>query len=225
MIGIFDSGVGGLCSLTELCRLMPYENIIYLADRENAPYGIRSRSELIGLCNRSIGRLIDYGAELVLMACCTASTVHSYLDVRYREISVPIIAPTAAVAAKYSRVAVIGTAATVRSRAFSRQIGRISDSLVKEFAHQELVGHIEGGCRDGNITESCLACLIKIVEQVRSFGADALILGCTHFTHLIGELSALLPEVAMISPAHVGAAEIYKRVKDKEKENGRLTYT
>jgi glutamate racemase len=215
MIGVFDSGVGGLCALKELRHILPREELVYLADRKNAPYGTKCRDELIRLCEADIARLIAFGAERVLIACCTASTVYPYLKEEYRRISTPIISPAAAVAAKLSRVAVIGTEATVRSGAFGVEIGRLGNTRVYEFAHQELVECVESGCRDGRTDEKCRSCLREVARQVESCGAEGLILGCTHFSHLSGELSRLLPDVRLISPATEGAralcASIYRK--------------
>ena len=74
MLGVFDSGVGGLAALRELRRLLPFEDMIYLADKENAPYGTKTEDELVALVREDVKRLRELGAEKILMACCTAST-------------------------------------------------------------------------------------------------------------------------------------------------------
>ena len=125
MIGIFDSGVGGKLALHELRKAVPNADLCFFADERNAPYGKKSENELVPLVRESIRVLKDAGADRILMACCTASTVYHLLSSEEREMCMPIITPTAkaaVAAASGGRIAVIATAATVKSRAFSREI-------------------------------------------------------------------------------------------------------
>lgn len=225
MIGIFDSGVGGLCAFYKLRELLPREDLIYLADRKNAPYGTKTKDEILSFTKSNIKRLRALGAERILIACCTASTLYGELSFGEREICTPIITPSAKIAATVGqKIAVIATEHTVRSRAFSREIGRFSDCPVTEMAEQELVRLVEGGNRDGRVSAECLSYLSGLSERVSTTGADTLILGCTHFSHLEGEIGALLPHIKIISPAHVGAEEIAKKINPKHRECGRVTY-
>jgi glutamate racemase len=225
LIGIFDSGVGGFCAYRELRRLLPKENILYLADRKNAPYGTKTKDEIIALTRADIGRLRSFGAEKILIACCTASSIHSDLPDKDREISLPIITPAARAAARLgSRIAIIATEHTARSSAFGREISAFSDAPCFEFAEQKLVSLVEGGSRDGRVSDECRKVLLSVREKVRGVKADLLILGCTHFSHLEGEISRLLPGVKIISPAREGARELAKAVKGRSAEAGRITY-
>ena len=225
MTGIFDSGVGGLAAYFELRRLLPREDIIYLADRKNAPYGTKTKDELIALTKKDIKRLCDMGASQVLIACCTASTVYSELSEWERAIATPIIAPAARVAAEGGRIAVIATEHTVRSGAFGKEIRRLShDSEVFERAEQALVAMVEHGSRDGEIKEECRAVLLEIAEWASDIRADTLVLGCTHFSHLEGTLGEMLPEVRIVSPAREGAKEI-ARLSCGKGRRGKITYT
>lgn len=211
MIGIFDSGVGGLCAFLELRRILPREEMIYLSDRRNAPYGTKTKDELIALTRKDIKRLADMGADKILIACCTASTLWNELDDGEKEITVPIIAPAARIAALGKRVLVIATEHTVSTGAFGREI-RLAcpECEVFEMARQRLVGLIESGCRDGRVGRECLAELDEISGFAREFHADTLVLGCTHFSHLEGTLGDRLPGVRIVSPAREGAREIAK---------------
>jgi hypothetical protein len=87
VIGIFDSGVGGICAYRHLREMLPRENILYLADRKNAPYGIKSRDEILGFTKTNIKRLRSLGADGILIACCTASSLYGLLDVDEQEIA------------------------------------------------------------------------------------------------------------------------------------------
>lgn len=228
MIGIFDSGVGGLTALFEVRRLFPRENVVYLADRENAPYGTKSRAEILLCVKRNISRLRALGAEKILIACCTASTLYPELNEDERSISIPIIYPTAHAAlraTKNRRIGIIATRATVRSRAFSRALSDFGEKTkTLECEAQALVGMIEGGLRDGaRLSAADTEILRDILLPIRSFGADTLILGCTHFPHLSGHISEMLPEVELINPSLEGATEL-KKIKTETVEDGRTVY-
>ncbi len=228
MTGIFDSGVGGLAAYLELRRLLPREDIIYLADRKNAPYGTKTKDELITLTKKDIMRLSLMGADRILIACCTASTVYGELDEWECEIATPIITPASRLAAEGARIAVIATEHTVRSRAFGQEIKKFSpSSKVFELAEQRLVSLVESGNRDGHLGGECHAELHKVSEWVMAIRADTLVLGCTHFSHLEWSLQDMLPHIKIVSPAREGAREIAKKIKNTHtaRENGRTVYT
>lgn len=201
MIGVLDSGRGGLVAYKELRRLIPRVDITYLADRKNAPYGNKSPSEILRLTECGIRRLGDMGCEIILIACCTASSLHEMLTEELRNISIPIITPTARLCRESKSVLVIATEHTVKSGAFSKEIKRFSTASVREIPMQPLVSLIEWG-RD---TKNAVEKIIKMCD-----GYDTLILGCTHFSHIYDELRARLPDVQILSPAHIGANEVRK---------------
>lgn len=225
MIGVFDSGVGGYNALSELRRLCPLCDLVYLADRGNAPYGTKTKEEVLRLVKSNLERLRNMGAYPILIACCTASTVYGELSAAERRLSVPIIAPGAEEAAKFRRITVIATERTVSERAFSREIHRIApEARVTEIATQHLVALVEGGARDGYLTPRETAELDKVAEKIRCDSPEALVLGCTHFSHLEAELSARLPNVRIISPARIGARELLRHCKPPS-GSGRIIYT
>jgi glutamate racemase len=226
MTGVFDSGDGGLIALSELRRQRPSIDICFFADRKNAPYGTKSEAELIRLVKKDSARLIAAGADKILMACCTASTVYRYLPEDLQKILIPIIAPTAKEAARVTgcgKVAVIATAATVRSRAFSREL--FTDKKIKEVTEVEtqgIVSMVESGVKDGKVGTNERKEIFKMLAPVRLSGADTLILGCTHFQHLLREISCMLPGVSVVSAAREGAKEMARITENSGK--GRTVY-
>lgn len=165
----------------------------------------------------------------MLIACCTASTVYERLARSEREVSIPIISPAARAAAKYNKIAVIATEATVRSRAFSREISALRpECLIDEIPTQRLVEYVERGARCGSMQTDCERMLDGLSDRIKSEKYDALVLGCTHFSHLEGEFQKRLPSVSVISPAREGAAALCKALKQKNKDfcqgNGRTVY-
>lgn len=215
MIGVFDSGAGGLTAIAEMRRLNPSVDVCFLADYENAPYGTKSEKELVRLVKNDVLRLISAGADDILMACCTASTVREYLPEAIKVTTLPIIAPAAKEAArvtKIGKIGVIATEATVRSGCFSRELfkyGAVTD--VFEVPTQQLVSLVEAGCSDRHIDKFQREILYNVLKPMKRFGIDTLILGCTHFSHLEREIGAALPGVRTVNASRIGAREIMKR--------------
>lgn len=213
MIGVFDSGDGGLCTVENIRRLAPDADICFLADRSNAPYGTKTRSEIISLAKKNIKRLKDEGAEKVLIACCTASSIYPYLSEAERKTAVPIIDATARAATEKTRlkkIGVIATKATVLSGAFEKSIKEfMPDADVYTEDTQELVSLIEGGAHDGNVKGRTLERLEKILSKIKYHSFDVLILGCTHFPRLEKTISQML-SCTTVSSALAGATEIIK---------------
>ncbi|MBO7304515.1 MAG: aspartate/glutamate racemase family protein [Clostridia bacterium] len=214
MIGIFDSGEGGINALREIKKRAPWIDVCFLADRKNAPYGTKSESELVELVSRDIERLLLIGANKILMACCTASTVYPLLDSRLRSAALPIISPTAEAAAAATvngKVGVIATEATVSSGAFSTALSRYgSVKQTFEVPAQILVQMVESGISDGRAPDVTRAKIRRLLSPIRESGADTLVLGCTHFCRLKQIIAGSLPGVRIISSSLSGALEMLK---------------
>lgn len=219
MIGIFDSGAGGLFALSELRAAKPLADLCFFADTANAPYGTREREEIARLLCAGISRLKSAGCEAVLIACCTASSVIDMLAPKERRGTVPIIQPTAVAAVRATRcaqIAVISTEATHKCSAFGKAITKIAPN-VKVFSQptQALVSLVEAGACDGNLTDAARHVLKKELSPLRSQDFDTLILGCTHFAHLEREIKQLMGDgVSIISSAKEGVAELLRSLSD-----------
>lgn len=219
MIGVFDSGAGGLFALAELRRLSPMADIAFYADTKNAPYGTKSREELIELVSRDVERLLSLGCERVLMACCTASTVYDFLPEEYRQISVPIISPTALSALKKTRnrkIGILSTEATEKSRAFVERITEYEPRALTVSAHSpELVRLAELGERDGYLSKGGFKTVEKSVSTFLGTGIDTLILGCTHFAYFENTIKDIL-SVNIVNSAREGALAMRKFTREGE---------
>ena len=220
MIGIFDSGAGGFTAISELRRLVPSADICFFADRKNAPYGTKSKNELIKLVESDILKLYRIGADKILMACCTASTVYESLTSKMKRLAIPIIEPTAREAARittYGKIGVIATEATASSGAFSKALAKFpSVKEVYELPLQRLVALVEDGAVDGNLKSRERDELSRLLAPMKN-KIDTLILGCTHFPHLEREISGCLPGVRLVSSSREGAREISKITKNTGK--------
>ncbi len=219
MIGVFDSGLGGLAALGELHRLLPKQSTLFLADRENAPYGTKSESELVHLVSEDVLRLMRAGAERILVGCCTACTVLDMLDDKLRRVCTPIIEPAVADAISVSRcgkIAVLCTEVSKRRAAFEAAAYKThADIEISAFAAQPLVALVEAGLRDGCVGRRERQMLCAACEGAIDSGADTLILGCTHFSHLentLGEITGM----KTVSAASSGARHFARMLLGKE---------
>ena len=211
-LGIFDSGEGGNNLLRHARRRNKRDDILFLCDRANSPYGTKRDFELSGIVNENIRLLKGMGAEKIIIACCTACTVYDSLT--DTEGVQPILEETARAAARVTdgKIAVIATGRTVASHAFKNALPRCE---VTEIEAQPLVGIIDGGECDGQHTRGTEQILHDILK--RGEGADTLILGCTHFS----SLSALCRRIGreygirhIVDSARVGASLIPRAAGD-----------
>jgi glutamate racemase len=208
MLGLFDSGRGGLNTVRYLKKYKADGDLIYLIDGNNAPYGIRTEKEITEIATENVRLLTDMGARRVLIACCTASTVHPNLPKRYQEVSVPIITPIARAtkrATRTGRIGVIATEHTVSSEAFRKALDGCS---VKQLSLSELVPLIDAGLSDDTVTDADITRLEAMLEPILKEDIDTLILGCTHFPALkntIDKIAEKYGDIRLIDSAKVGA--------------------
>lgn len=226
LLGLFDSGSGGLNTVRYVKEAAPSIDLIYKIDRENSPYGIKSKKELIGIIERNIDELTERGAQRVLIACCTASTLYGELSERHRAVSVPIISRVASEASETTengRIGVIATLATVRSHAFKKAL---LHRTVYELEAQKLVGLIDGGLCDATAEKEDEDMLRRIVLPLARKNIDTLILGCTHFPALCKSFEGVCRPLGIkriIDSAKVGAMALLEGVENERKEKWQTT--
>ena len=208
MLGLFDSGKGGLNTVRFLKASGLDLGLLYLIDRSNAPYGTKNEEIITKIAENNIKTLTGMGAERVLIACCTASTVHHLLPQAEREASIPIIQAIASEArgrTKTRKIGVLATHHTVSSHAFK---SALSDCEVTEFSAGELVTRIDAGACDENITDADEKMLRGLLEPLITAKIDTLILGCTHFSSIRLTAGRILEEhgiTELVDSARVGA--------------------
>lgn len=224
MIGIFDSGEGGLNTLRFLRQSLRRTNIIFLRDRKNSPYGKKSRDALIEITERNIGTLRSLGADKILIACCTASSLADSIDERLKENVISILAPTAekAKSVTMGKIAVLATEFTVKSRAFSKLL---TGTAVTEIEAQSLVDVVESGGKDGKLSDLSL---LQIEDSLSALpdGCDTLILGCTHFSSIRNTVGAIAKRKGIknvVDAAEVGAEAMLLCLGGKDEGLG-MTY-
>lgn len=197
-IGLFDSGLGGLTIWKELHELLPLENTIYLADSKNAPYGQKSKEEIIELSVKNTEFLLQQNAKIIVVACNTATTnaidyLRAHYDVPFIGIE-PAIKP-AAIDTKTGVIGVLATKGTLSSDLFHKAVKTHKNVKVLEQIGFGLVPLIEEGKIDApEMTQLLKEYVLPMVEQK----IDYLVLGCTHYPFLIPQLRQLLPEQVKI---------------------------
>ncbi|MBQ8350765.1 MAG: glutamate racemase [Clostridia bacterium] len=201
MIGLFDSGVGGLYALRELRARCPTADLLYFADTRNLPYGTREGWELMALGRRAITRLTSRGASVILSACGTISSVA--LPMLQNEFSLPlygILEPTveACRAVRGKEILLLGTQATVKAGLLSCMLERACGGSVTTLACPALVSMAE---RDVHGT----AAVGEVLASVCNRRPTAVVLGCTHFSHFAEEIGLLFPHSRIIDSAREAA--------------------
>ena len=193
LIGVFDSGVGGLSILDEALRQLPQHDYIYLADSANAPYGEKSSDWIAARSLTLCKHLSTQGCDAIVIACNTA-TAEAIAQIR-AELSIPIIGvepgiKPAAMQSQNGIVGVLATEATLKSDKFNALLATLPNHC--RFIKQSgagLVPLIEAGKADSQET---LDLLSKHLEPILDAGSDTLVLGCTHYPFLKKSIRKLL---------------------------------
>ncbi len=215
-IGIFDSGVGGTSIWKEINALLPNEDTIYLADSKNAPYGEKSKDEIVRLSIKNTDLLLDKGCKLIVVACNTATTnAIDYLRNNYNLPFIgiePAIKP-AAIQSQSKTVGVLATKGTLSSSLFhSTSENHANGIKIIEQVGTGLVPLIESGKVNSQETK---ALLVTYLKPMLAAGIDYLVLGCTHYPYLIPVLEGLLPENVKIIDSGEAVARQTKAVLAK----------
>jgi len=220
MIGIFDSGIGGLTVVRALRKARPDLSYVYLGDTARAPYGTKSPETIRRYAEECADFLLSKGAKAIVIACNTASSLASeHLRARYPGLPIfEVVGPAvraALAASKSKRIGLIGTRATVGSGLYGKLLKAADPSVEVVARHaQLLISMVEEGWVDEPETASAVA---KYVAPIREAGVDALILGCTHFPILKARIAEAMGEgVALIDSAEAVVAEFRATLEGDE---------
>ncbi len=215
-IGIFDSGVGGLTVARAIIDQLPNESIIYVGDTANSPYGPKSIQEVRELALAVMDRLVDEGVKLLVIACNSASAA-VLRDARERYTAgrgipvVEVIQPAvrrAVAASRNHKIGVIGTNATITSRAYDDAFAAAVQVQVESAACPRFVEFVERGITSG---PELLKAAEEYLAPIKAAGVDTLVLGCTHYPLLTGAISYVMGEdVTLVSSAEETAKDTYR---------------
>ena len=200
LVGLFDSGLGGLTVLRQVQALYPHTPCLYLGDTARVPYGQRSTQEIRAIAAEVVHWLRQQGVDVLLMACNTSNALA--LDVAVAEAGVPVLGLIDSVASAIDsdRVGILATPATAASGAYRRAIHACRPSaLVLEVGCPAFVPLIEAGNLElPELREAASGYLAPLLEA----RVDTIVLGCTHYPLLRPLLTSLLPpDVQLVDPA------------------------
>ena len=224
MIGVYDSGVGGLSVWRELVKLMPDEDYVYFSDAAHCPYGPKDPSYVVERACAVTDFLIDKGCSLIVVACNTATAAAiSYLRSHY---DIPFVGMEPAIkpAILHSRSGVVGvlaTAGTFKGKLYLNTLARFSGNVkVIQRVGEGLVETVEKGVLDGPEVEALVR---RCIDPMLEAGADHIVLGCTHYPFLQPVIERLAgPGVTIVNPAPAVARQaqrlLNKKVEPSQRE-------
>lgn len=211
-IGIFDSGVGGLTVGRAILDQLPNESTIYIGDTARGPYGPRPLAEVREFALETLDFLVEQGVKALVIACNTASAA-MLRDARerYKVPVIEVIQPAvrrAVAATRTGHIGVIGTRATIDSKAYLDAFAAAPQLQVTSIACPLFVEFVERGETSGaEITKIARDYLAPVMEAK----VDTLVLGCTHYPLLTGVISYVMGEgVTLVSSAEETAKDLYR---------------
>ena len=209
MIGVFDSGLGGLTAVKEIRRLLPEEDLVYFGDTGRVPYGTRSRQTIVQYAQQDVAFLQSKGVDAILVACGTVST--TALSILQKQSKIPVVGvvePACRAALEQTKsgaIAVIGTTATIRSGAFPAHLKDMRpDVRVYEQACPLFVPLVENGVIDKDDPIARLT-VERYLSRFKESDVDTMILGCTHYPILADVIADILPGITLINTGYEAA--------------------
>jgi len=212
-IGLFDSGIGGTSIFKAIHALIPFENTIYLADSKNAPYGEKSKEEIIALSRKNTELLLKHKCKLIVVACNTATT--NAIKTLREEYPVPFIGiepaiKPAALQTSTNSIGILATKGTLSSQLFNSTFSQYASGItVVEQIGEGIVELIEAGKKDSTEMELLLN---KFMQPMIRAKIDHLVLGCTHYPYIIPILKKLLPSNIRIIDSGEAVAKQTKNI-------------
>jgi len=216
-IGVFDSGVGGLTVVKQLMKLLPSESIIYFGDTARIPYGTKSEETVKRFALEDSFFLLDKNVKMIVVACNTASAIAIRMLKNILDVPViGVIEPGASAAVQYSRsgkIGVIGTAVTIRSGSYRREIHHLkSETQVISQACPLFVNLVEEGWIEDEATYLIAR---RYLQPVIENGVDTLILGCTHYPLLKNVIQKIMGRSVRLIDSGVETAKTVKKILDE----------
>ncbi len=208
-IGIFDSGIGGLTVYNTIKEKFPNENIVYLADTKNCPYGIKTLDEINKISVNNIKYLKKLGAKAVVVACNTATSSINNEIKDSDGFIIGVIEPTANLAyetSKSKRIGVFATNLTIKTEAYDRYL---KDAVVFGEGCSDFVLPIEEGKIHTEEMRNMIKNHVKALDNV-----DTLILGCTHFPYIKDEINKIIPNVSLVESGEATSKVLYDYLKE-----------
>jgi glutamate racemase len=225
LIGVFDSGLGGLTVLARVRERLPIVDVLYYADQAHVPYGDRTHADLLRLLRANLARFDEFGVDALVMACNTSCAIAERYGWPSSRAPVIDLIESAAIAVErggFRRVGIVATAATVGAGSYGRTLrARIKGIDVVEVPAPALVPLVEAGAIEGAEPR---AAVIEVCSHL-PLDLDALVFGCTHYPVLESHFRVVLGDgVAFVDPAIVQAQRVAELLSDNADGRGETTY-
>lgn len=220
MIGVFDSGYGGLTVLKEIMRVLPAYDYLYLGDNARYPYGNRSKETIVQFTDEAVRYLFEQGCRLVIIACFTASSFalremqEKYLrnlssefqDRKILGVLLPVVEKASKISRK-GRIGVVATRGTVESKSFEIELKKLKPAVtIIQQACPLLVPFIE---EHWHKKPEAKMILKKYLWRLKSQNLDTLILGCTHYPYMLQDFKRIMGKrVNIVNPPEVVAESL-----------------
>ncbi|MBO7166929.1 MAG: glutamate racemase [Kiritimatiellae bacterium] len=232
-VGFFDSGIGGTCILDAFRKILPNENTVYFADRSHCPYGNKTQEEVLVRADAIANFLIKkHNAKMIVVACNTATAAAiDYLREKYQAIPFVGIEPAIKPAILHSKTKVVGvlaTQGTFNGRLYKETAARFANGTnVIATVADEFVTLVEEGELEGERAEKIVR---EKIEPLLSANADHIVLGCTHFPHLMKVMKKVINKRAkIVEPSKAVALRAKSLLEERnllntQSEKGDLIY-
>lgn len=239
MIGVFDSGLGGLTVLREFLKHLPQYDYLYLGDNARAPYGNKSLDVIYEYTRQAVEFLFGRGCVLIILACNTASAKalrkiqKEWLPLHYPDRRVlGVVIPLAEVGVdvtRYGRIGVIGTRATIETKVYQQELDKLKGDLkVYGLACPLLVPLVEEGWVGKPETNRILK---KHLRPLKDWKVDTLILGCTHYPFLQKDIERIMGENCnVLNGPEIVAEKLedyfhrHPEIESRVNKNGKVAY-
>ncbi len=215
-IGVFDSGVGGISVLRELARMLPREDFVYFGDSANAPYGEKSRDQVLRLSRGIVDRLLDEGVKAIVIACNTAtSAAAATLRAEYAHVPIVGVEPAlkpATLTAGVDRILVMATPITLRLDKYQQLAEKWGG------AHEVISAPCPGLAARIELGDLDAPDLYELLEEL--VGAyrgdvDAVVLGCTHYPFVARQICEVVGDVPLFDGAEGTARQLERRLAER----------
>ena len=223
MIGIFDSGIGGLSVFREIRKVLPEQSYVYYSDNAHCPYGEKSREYIIDRARAITRFLLGKGCEIIVVACNTASAaaisaLREEFPVKFIGME-PAIKPAAA-STRTGVVGVLATAGTLKADKYLNTREKYSEGVqIAEHVGKGFVELVESGQLKGETAENIIR---ESLKPLLDMGADRIVLGCTHYPFLSETILAVAAqicpdrEIQIIDPAPAVAKQLMKVMQEEK---------
>ena len=214
-VGVFDSGVGGISVLQALVRELPGERFVFFGDSANAPYGEKTPEQVLGLSQHIVGDLLGAGCKAIVIACNTAtSAAADVLRAQYAQVPIVGVEPAlkpAVLTMRHRRVLVMATPMTVRLQKFQHLLDAWGGQAeVTAVPCEGLAARIE----QGRLDDQDLVDLIRELVGEYAGRVDAVVLGCTHYPFVRGQIRSVVGDVPFFDGAR-GTARQLRRLLEQ----------